>query len=49
MRMADVREFRAHLTHYVSGEEPVLLTRPPIEHAITDATTIDNLRGSNNE
>lgn len=27
MRMAGVREFRAHLTRYVSGEEPVLLTR----------------------
>jgi hypothetical protein len=27
MRMAGVREFRAHLTSYVSGEEPVLLTR----------------------
>jgi hypothetical protein len=27
MRMAGVREFRAHLTRYVSSEEPVLLTR----------------------
>lgn len=27
MRMAGVRDFRAHLTRYVSGEEPVLLTR----------------------
>lgn len=27
MRMAGVRDFRAHLTDYVSGEEPVLLTR----------------------
>lgn len=27
MRMAGVRDFRAHLTQYVSGEEPVLLTR----------------------
>jgi hypothetical protein len=27
MRMAGIREFRAHLTRYVSGEEPVLLTR----------------------
>lgn len=27
MRMAGVREFRAHLTRYVSGEEPVLLTK----------------------
>lgn len=25
--MAGVREFRAHLTRYVSSEEPVLLTR----------------------
>jgi hypothetical protein len=25
--MAGVREFRSHLTRYVSGEEPVLLTR----------------------
>jgi hypothetical protein len=25
--MAGVRDFRAHLTRYVSGEEPVLLTR----------------------
>jgi hypothetical protein len=25
--MAGVREFRTHLTSYVSGEEPVLLTR----------------------
>lgn len=27
MRMAGVRDFRARLTHYVSGDEPVLLTR----------------------
>ena len=27
MRMTGVRDFRAHLTRYVSGEEPVLLTR----------------------
>jgi len=27
MRMAGVRDFRAHLTRYVSGDEPVLLTR----------------------
>jgi len=27
MRMAGVREFRAHLPRYLSGEEPVLLTR----------------------
>jgi hypothetical protein len=27
MRMAGVRDFRAHLTHFISGDEPVLLTR----------------------
>jgi hypothetical protein len=27
MRMAGVRDFRAHLTRFVSGDEPVLLTR----------------------
>jgi len=27
MRMTGVREFRAHLSRYVSGEQPVLLTR----------------------
>ena len=27
MHMAGVREFRAHLTRYVTSEEPVLLTR----------------------
>jgi len=27
MRMAGVREFRAHLTRYLSREEPVVLTR----------------------
>lgn len=27
MRMVGVRDFRAHLTRYVSGEEPVLVTR----------------------
>lgn len=27
MQMTGVREFRAHLTRYVSSEEPVLLTR----------------------
>ena len=27
MRMAGVRDFRAHLTRFVSGNEPVLLTR----------------------
>lgn len=27
MRMTGVREFRSHLSRYVSGEEPVLLTR----------------------
>jgi hypothetical protein len=27
MRVAGVREFRAHLTRYVSSEEPVVLTR----------------------
>jgi len=27
MQMTGVREFRAHLSRYVSGEEPVLLTR----------------------
>jgi PHD/YefM family antitoxin component YafN of YafNO toxin-antitoxin module len=27
MRMTGIRDFRAHLTRYVSGEEPVLLTR----------------------
>lgn len=27
MRMAGVREFRSRLTHYVAGDEPVLLTR----------------------
>ncbi len=27
MQKAGVRDFRAHLTRYVSGDEPVLLTR----------------------
>ena len=27
MRMTGIRDFRAHLSRYVSGEEPVLLTR----------------------
>lgn len=27
MRLTGIREFRAHLSRFVSGEEPVLLTR----------------------
>ena len=27
MHMTGIREFRSHLSRYVSGEEPVLLTR----------------------